>query len=385
MLIPRTEHYNNEPIGNNLMIEQKAVKWYLKNIEMPNREILDEPGFIGENLSGEDEIYLRNVALPEEIFIRIEECVDNLKLLYRIGKEFGYRYAAISELDRHSEVCENEFCESTRMVLKYLESVCWWKTGNFNLDYDKKTLELELDMFIECNRNGKGYLFLGSAAGFWSYMVEDEGIEAAQRKCQGRDDDKCKITAGPKSELQNNFEVEINLDSLKMSKDYNVYNEIKSTDYAKNSMEDFEEIGFFEHREGLFYHNDFRYIWAESSLIELVGSELGVDYEEELFNSAFQVGKEIVTEHEERNMEKFIVEYLSATGWGDTKISKKNGAYQVHSLMFPWTRFTDDTSFPVFRGIVSGMITGFEQEEVRLNKVQKDDKGGSFSLLAEED
>ena len=84
-------------------------------------------------------------------------------------------------------------------------------------------------------------------------------------------------------------------------------------------------------------------------------------------------------------MEKFIVEYLSATGWGDTKISKKNGVYHVHSLMFPWTRFTDDTSFPIFRGIVSGMITEFEQEEVRLNKVQKDDKGGSFSLLAEEE
>ena len=35
MLIPRTKHYNNEPIGNNLMIEEKAVKWYLKNIECP--------------------------------------------------------------------------------------------------------------------------------------------------------------------------------------------------------------------------------------------------------------------------------------------------------------------------------------------------------------
>lgn len=367
------------------MIKEKAINWYLKNIEMPKKEILDHPGFIGENLSGKEDIYLRNVALPEELFVKIEDNVNKTELWYRIGKKFGYRYAMISSLPRYSEVGKKEFRESTYTVMKYMESICYWKEGKFNLNYEKKILDLNLEEFMVCNKNKKGNIFLGAAAGLWSYMIEDKRAEAVQPQCQGRGDQKCRIKASPRSKLENNFEVDMSDYQLDISKDYQIHNQIKDTDYAENSMQDFKEIGFFEYREGLFYHNDFRYIWTESSLIELIGSELGADYEEELFDSAFQVGKEIVAEDTERNMEKFIVEYLSATGWGDTKIKEKNDRYQVHSLMFPWTRFTEDTSFPVFRGLVSGMITEFEQREVRLSEIQKDDKGGTFSILAEED
>lgn len=366
------------------MLKEKAVNWYLKNIEMPKMEIQDHPGFMGEDMGGKD-IYLRDVAIPEEVFVKIEDKIDKPQLLYRIGKEFGHRYAQVSELKRYSDVDKEELKDSTYGIMKYMESVSYWNGGVLNIDYENKIQVLELDEFIECSKNGKGRIFLGAAAGLWSYIAEDNSIEAVQEECQGRGDEKCIIKCAPKSKLDGNIKADIVSSELNILEDYRVYNKISETDYAENSMEDFKEIGFFEYREGLFYHNDFRYIWTESSLIELVGSELGVDYEEELFNSAFQVGKEIVAEDKERNMEKFIVEYLSATGWGDTKINKKNGAYHVHSLMFPWTRFTDDTSFPVFRGLVSGMITEFGQEEVRLNKVQKDDKGGTFSLLAEED
>jgi predicted hydrocarbon binding protein len=268
--------------------------------------------------------------------------------------------------------------------MKYLESVCWWRDGEFDLNYENRILNLEFDKFIECNKNGKGQLFLGAAAGFWAYMAEDKEVEAVQTECQGRGDDKCKIKAAPRSHLDNNFEVEINAGDLDISRDYKIYNEIKDTDYADNSMEDFEEVGFFEHHEGLFYHNDFRYIWTESSLIELIGSELGDEYGEELFNSAYEVGKEIAEDETDRNMEKFIVEYLSATGWGDTKIKRKENGIEVQSLMFPWTKFTPDTDFPMFRGLVSGMISAFEDREVKLKHIEKDDRGGSFSLISRE-
>lgn len=366
------------------MIKEKAINWYIKNIEMPKKEILDRPGFIGENLSGKDDVYLRNVALPEAIFVKIENNIDKPELLYSIGKKFGYRYAMISELPRYSEHKEKKFRESTYSVMKYMESISYWKEGKFNLNYDEKVLDLILEEFMVCNKNKKGNLFLGAAAGLWSYMAEKDKAEAVQLKCQGRGDEKCRIKCGPRAELTNNFEVDMSLYDIDIFRDYRIHNEIKDIKYAESSMEDFEKIGFFEHRDGLFYHNDFRYIWTESSLVELLGSDLN-KFDETLFNSAYQTGKEIPRDTSNRNLEKFIVEYLSATGWGDTKIKKKNGAYQVHSLMFPWTRFTDDTSFPVFRGLVSGMIAEFEQREVRLNEVQKDDKGGTFSLLAEEE
>jgi hypothetical protein len=115
----------------------------------------------------------------------------------------------------------------------------------------------------------------------------------------------------------------------------------------------------------------------------MIGKDLK-EFDEELFDSGFQVGKEIAEEENDRTMNKFIVEYLSATGWGDTKIKQKDGNYQVHSLMFPWTKFSSDTSFPIFRGIVSGMMSQFEQREIKLTHVEKDDKGGTFSVRAAE-
>lgn len=366
------------------MIKEKAIDWYLKNIEMPKKEILDKPGFIGENLSGEEKIYLRNVALPEDLFLKIENNIEHPELHYSIGKKFGYRYAMISDLARYSNSDEDKFRDSVYGVMKYMESICYWKDGEFNLDNEQKILNLSLEKFMVCNKNGKGQLFLGAAAGFWAYMAEDKEIEAVQPECQGRGDDKCRIKAAPRSHLDNNFEVEINAGDLDISRDYKIFNEIKDTDYADNSMEDFEEVGFFEHSEGLFYHNKFRYIWTESSLIELIGSELGDEHGEELFKSAYEVGREIAEDETDRNMEKFIVEYLSATGWGDTKIKEKGEKFEVQSLMFPWTKFTPDTDFPMFRGLVSGMISAFEDRDVKLKHVEKDDKGGTFSLISRE-
>lgn len=365
------------------MLKEKAINWYLKNIEMPKKEIQDHPGFMGENLSGKD-IYLRDIAVPEELFVMIENKIDEPQLLYKIGKEFGYRYAQASGLKRYSELSEEKFKESTFGVMKYMESVSYWKNGSLEIDYDQKIQILELEEIIECNKNGKGNIFVGAAAGLWSYRAEDKEIEGFQEKCQGRGNEKCVIKCGPKSKLDKNFNVDIDFDGLDISEDYKIFNEIKDTDYAQNSFEDFEEIGFFEHRDELFYHKDFRYIWAESSLIELIGSELGENYEEELFNSAFKIGKDIAEDEKEVNMRKFIIEYLSATGWGDTNIKKKNGHYQVKSLMFPWTKYSSNSSFPVFRGLVSGMMTEFKQRDIKLKNIKKDDKGGIFSIISEE-
>lgn len=91
-----------------MAIKDKAVKWYIKNIEMPKREVQDRPGFMGENM-GENDLFLRDIAIPESIFIGIEENIEDVEALYRIGKQFGYRYASNSEFQQCSEVSEKKF------------------------------------------------------------------------------------------------------------------------------------------------------------------------------------------------------------------------------------------------------------------------------------
>ncbi|EGQ43921.1 MAG: hypothetical protein J07AB43_05870, partial [Candidatus Nanosalina sp. J07AB43] len=119
------------------MLKEEAVEWYLKNIEMPRKEIQDHPGFMGENL-GDKDVYLRDIAIPEEVFIEIEDRIDEPEMFYKIGKKFGYRYAKMSGLDRYSDVNESDLKESTFGAMKYLESVCYWAQGHVKIDYDNK-------------------------------------------------------------------------------------------------------------------------------------------------------------------------------------------------------------------------------------------------------
>lgn len=365
------------------MIEESDMSWYLKNIEMSGKGILDHPGFISENIGEHKRRYLRNVAVPEDIYINIEDRVDEPKLLYKIGKKFGYRYAMINGLAERSEEDKSNFTKSTRKFLKYLESICYWSNGHFNLDYEEDILYLSLEDFLVCNKRGSGKLFLGAMAGFWCYMVESKKVEAVQTECEGQKDEKCEIKIAPRSELKDSFKIDMEKINLDVSENYKIFNEIEDTKYADNSMEDYEKVGFFKHQDGLFVHNNMRYVWTESSLIEIIENELE-DFGELLFGCAFQAGQNIPQDEAKKSMREFIIEYLSATGWGDTKVKKDDEGYQIESSMFPWTKFTSNTGYPIFRGMVSGIITKFKHREIKLKTIRKHDEGGTYTIVAEE-
>lgn len=365
------------------MIDESDVDWYLKNIEMPGKGVIDHPGFTSENLGDQGKTSVRTVSVPEEIYVNIEDKLNKPKTLYKIGKKFGYRYTKIFGLPKRSEVSKSAFKKSTRKFLKYLESICYWSQGKSNIEYEKNMLNLSLEDFLVCNKNGSGNLFLGAAAGFWSYIVENKEVEAIQMNCQGRGDEECDIKVASRYELEDSFEAGMEKVDFGFSRDYKIFNQIRDTEYAESSMKDYEEIGFFEHRNGLFVHGNMRYIWTESSLIEILENELE-DFGELLFGCAFQAGQNIPQDEAKKSMREFIIEYLSATGWGDTRVKKDDEGYQIESSMFPWTKFTSNTGYPIFRGMVSGIITKFKQREIKLKTIRKHDEGGTYTIVAEE-
>lgn len=368
-----------------MVLKDKAVRWYLQNIEMPGREMQDNPGFMGENLAERD-FYLRDIALPEQVFVDVENRIDEPEILYSVGKKFGYRYTKNSGFKQLPEVSRKKFKRTVYLIMRYFESVSYWRRGDQKLDQDNKIWRLQVDDFIVCRRNGKGHIFLGAAAGLWSYLIDEEA-EAAQTECQGRGDDRCSLVLGPPENLEENLKFlhhDLEEEDINLSQDYPEFNQIRDTEYVENSFKDFKEIGFFEYRDGLFYQGDERYIWTEASLVHLLGSELD-SYREELFGAAFEYGQELADQESDRKMKKFVTEYLSACGWGDTFIKQQSDKFVVRTHLFPWTRFWRETSFPLYRGLVSGLLTGFNDREVRLEKVEKDTKGQGFTVMASED
>lgn len=372
-----------------MALKDKAVKWYLKNIEMPKREVQDHPGFMGENM-GSDNIFLRDVALPEQVLIEIERRIDEPEILYGIGKKFGYRYASNSGFKQYADVSEKKFKEEVYLFVRYVESVSYGRDFDYDLDYDAKSIMLYLHDYIVCSTTGGGYVFpTGGSAGIWSFLLDNPRTEAVQLTCQGKGDDKCSVLCSPPAVLEEEhpdyFQYEIEFNDLSLSRDYSQLNRIQETDFAENSFKDFKEIGFFEYRDGLFYHDDERYLWSEASLIYLLGSDLGPEHSSELFDAAFQYGRSLAEKESDRTMEKFITEYLSACGWGDTHITENNGGFTVHGYLFPWTRFYEETTFPIYRGLVSGLLSGFSDREVRLTEVEKNLKGDGFTVTVSEE
>ncbi|MEM5779487.1 MAG: hypothetical protein QXJ96_03675, partial [Candidatus Aenigmatarchaeota archaeon] len=55
--------------------------------------------------------------------------------------------------------------------------------------------------------------------------------------------------------------------------------------------------------------------------------------------------------------------------------------YEIFVKYFPWLEWYKDIDFTMFRGMLSGVISGFTGEKVELKKVEKSVSSGYFSLF----
>jgi hypothetical protein len=140
-------------------------------------------------------------------------------------------------------------------------------------------------------------------------------------------------------------------------------------------------IGFFKSKEGIIIRNSERYFLCESSLPYILEKELcGTDLSDIAFQASFDFGKSIARKENSGNYAKFITDYLSALGWGDVVLLKDGNSYKVISTYFPWCRFTDSSEFTLYRGFLSGLLSGFIKKDI-LFKHYKLGKDGSKIAL----
>ncbi len=348
-------------------VKDRIVNWYIQNVIIPKREIIDKPGFIITAFTDKDqETYLRDLFLPERLFELIEKRLiekygdDGRQALYSAGKKNGYLYASLSNFPTIKNTTKKEFEEFAYLLVRFVEGT-YASGAEHKIDIENKIFSIYFDDYIICRKNGHGFLMTdGGITGIWAYAIDDKSIEGAQLNCQGRGDAKCHVFCAPESlikEKTNKFFTEKELTDQKFDEMYKTMNEIKKTNFSNNSLKDMLDAGFFEYKKGVLSYKNNRFFLCDSHLLYLLEQEIKnlEGGEQTLFESSYEFGKELQQIYDEDDYKKFIPDFFSALGFGDITFLDRDD--KLASVYYPWTIFSDKSKFIIFRGIISGIVS----------------------------
>ena len=382
-----------------MVIKDKIVSWFVQNILLPKVERIDAPGFITIiTVTGKEKVNIRELFLPEKLLIELEKKIvkkykyNGKFCLYSIGKNFGYIYSILSG---YSTIRDNkkDFLDFAYFLVRWVEAT-YAKRISHKIDYKNKIFQMKMDNYIICRKNGLGYLLTsGGVAGIWAHVVCDPTIEGVQTKCQGRGDKECELICAPAEILKKRklkFFRETNLGKLELDSDYKDINKIRKTEFARHSLKDLIDSGFFKYSQGVIHYKNERHFLCEASLFYILEKEIKKlkGGEKILFDVSFDYGRNLAEKEEKIKDPKivgnFITDYMSALGWGDILVLNKAGKYSVISNYFPWTKWVGDINFTMFRGIISGLLSGFLNRKITLKKFHTTLSGGYFSVSLDE-
>jgi len=374
-----------------MKIKDKISSWFIRNIVLPKVEDISQPGFIIIPTSiRKEKINMRELFLSESLIELIENSISNIKrgdfYLYLIGKKFGYTYSYFSDFP----TINNKKIETfAYFVVRWVEAT-YASSISHTIDIKSKIFSLKMKDYIVCRHNGKGYLVgHGGIAGIWSYVMQDLNIEAVQPKCQGRGDKECLVIAAPYETLVKMGYKPIRceeIEKIEMSPEYKKFNEIRPTRWATKSLKNLIDSGIFEYKHGQVTYRGERFFLCEASFMYILEKELkkvknGLKI---LWDCSFEFGKNLTKISGRQEPSKFITDFFSALGFGDILVLEKKGRYEIIVKYFPWFNYANEIDFTMFRGMLSGVISGFTEKEIILKKIEKDTREGNLSLYIKE-
>jgi hypothetical protein len=377
-------------------VKDNLVSWFIKNIEMSRMELIENPGFVITQFSEKGaNVFMREIFFPEEIFVNIEKNVESkmgekgAKILYSAGKIFGRTYSKMSAFPVFELGKEVEMKEFVYMFIRYMEAL--WSEGiEYNLDLDKKILDIQAKNFVVCRKNGLGRIISeGVGAGCWSYMMKDSSVEGAHPKCIGRGAETCNMVYAPGYRLKdsglNYLELESDESVKIVTPEYVELNQIREPQFSKSSFKNMVDSGHIDYKKGVVSFADERHILCEASIFYLLESALSKEGGDSIiFQSAFDYGTKLAQKLNSGKIEPLVSDYLSALGWGDSIILNKGGKYRIVSNYFPWTPLANSVTFSMFRGMISGILSGYTGRQVLLDKISRGTSQGFFVLEAYE-
>ena len=373
-----------------MVIKDRVYTWFIRNVVIPKTEIIDESGFIISRFSPSKEIALREIFIGENFIQNLENKAKfHEQILYSIGKNFGYNYAYISGLPTIKKVPKNNFLSFANLMVRYIETL-YASSLKHNITLETKTFTLKMQNYIVCSKNGLGYIFSeGGITGIWSYACQDPTIEAVQPKCQGRGDKECEVIAAPYETLVKMGYKPIRctkLEKSQLTQEYKKLNEIKATKWATKSLKTLIDSGFFKYSHGQVTYKGERFFLCEASFMYILEKELkkvrnGLKI---LWDCSFDFGKRLAQLTGKQDHCKFVMDFFPALGFGDILAIEKGGRYEIIVRCFPWHQWAKEIDFTMFRGMLSGVISGFSDRKVELKKIKKDTREGNLSLYITE-
>ncbi|HLC79768.1 MAG TPA: hypothetical protein VJG83_05100 [archaeon] len=376
----------------NLGIKNDLVNWFVKNVAIPNLMRLDIPGFVivKQNYEGR-EIEQRNIFFSELQIAGFESAlVKNFgergkKIAYTMLTNSTYAYChsyGIPQLKDGEKAIDEFFSFYTAFM-----GVTW---GEFlNLDYDLKTkiLQVNLGDHIVCRKNGLGYMFSsGIFAGGWQHLMQDPTIQASQIECVGKGDKSCRVIAGPIEYLKKQkYEVIEATGTRTYSTDISYWemNKSRPMQYSKASLRELIAAGFFKFEKNkLTFHED-RYCFTGIELLYVFEETAAKDpkVSKLLFETTFEQGKKIALAEKTNEYSTFIPDILSAFGYGDTLISHNNSKFIIETNYFPYLETYDQINYQYFKGLVSGLLSGFLGKEIILKNHSTNVSNGYLQLV----
>lgn len=369
-------------------LKVSLVSWYIRNILMPKAEDINNPGYIITKLSKDGPVaYLRDVMLPEAFVVKLENrIVDEYgdmgkKVLYSAGKKAGYVYAYLSDLARINNTSEKSFSDFTEYFMTYIAGTMASEATR-KLDVKSKSITIKLTDFIVCSKNGHGHMFTeGVLAGLWAFLICDNTVEGAHVYCQGNKNNECKLVCAPPrllEELKLHYFIETDLLESYPISEYRSLNALRPAKYAKSSLRQLLDGGFFKYVDNKISFSGDRYFECDTHFVYSLEQELSkLDKGDEiLFEVAFEFWQGLVSKIKNQSKGTFMADYVSALGWGDLLVTDKG----ITSFGYPWTIYSKDSKFIMFRGMISGLMSGFIGEEMKFDLKNKIITGGHFDV-----
>lgn len=376
-------------------IKDSVLAWFVREYVIPNAQVLDKPGFVIFNISGKTPIRARQVIVPEQLFVNIEnECIDKLgdngkKLLYSAGKKFGYGFAIMGGFITKKESDKKKFIEYVMLVNKFIEGT-YASLIDGHTEYEKSMVTFFLRNFVVCNKTGHGYFLpLGAGTGLVARLMGDtavEGIHIVNGKYS-----ECTVVCAPKTILEKEYpesEIldEVNLSGLEPSAYYSDLNKVAEISSSSHSFRKYLETGLFSYDHGIvMYKNDRYFIFEASGLYLLSDSLEGAGAGNILFDGSFKAGKETIESFRlDKNNIQSLVDIFSAFGWGDVIIHKQGTKVEISIKHFPWTKFSKDSKFTIFKGYFSGILSGFSGRTIILSNMKENINSGYLEVIFSE-
>jgi len=359
-------------------IQDSVTGWFVQKFVMPRSQVFDSPGFVSMKITGKKEdLFVREAIMPESFFVNVENEVVNRfgdngrQRLYSAGKKFGYGYVSVGNFPTIKSTSEKDFLNFVFLLIRYTEGT-YAKRIAHKVILEKFEIDLELYDYVICNKSGHGYfLSSGGAAGIWSKLMEDPSVEGTQIQCQGKGVDNCVLICAPAqvlAEKSMSFFKETNVGNLEIDSRYSALNKFRKTKFSQNSFQRFLQSKIFNYENGVINGFGERFFLCELTGVYLIEFEVAKlsGGDEILFEAAFQSGVSVAQHSTSKNPGMFIQDLLCSLGWGDVFVQNKGGLVVVNMDFFPWTKFSETSSFLFIRGFASGLCSFLFNRSVKL-------------------